>query len=140
MYCKHCGKKIDDNSSFCKHCGKSQVSNPKNFIFQPVWIIYLIWVVSHIYLLMGEKDGEASDYFFPYGAVPHQIYDDEYYYSVTTELITELIWDKDFYDFSEFLVYVFIIPAIIFFIYRRFKYPIDKAINKILNKQQKESN
>ena len=105
MYCKHCGKKIDDNSSFCKHCGKSQVSNPKNF-----------------------------------GAVPHQIYDDEYYYSVTTELITELIWDKDFYDFSEFLVYVFIIPAIIFFIYRRFKYPIDKAINKILNKQQKESN
>ena len=66
MYCKHCGKEIDDNSSFCKHCGKSQVSNPKNFIFQPVWIIYLIWVVSHIYLLMGEKNGEASDYFFPY--------------------------------------------------------------------------
>ena len=48
-------------------------------------------VFRPIYLLMGEKDGEASDYFFPYGAVPHQIYDDEYYYSVTTELITELI-------------------------------------------------
>lgn len=22
MYCKHCGKEIDDNSTFCKHCGK----------------------------------------------------------------------------------------------------------------------
>lgn len=26
MYCKHCGKEIDDNSTFCKYCGKSQGS------------------------------------------------------------------------------------------------------------------
>ena len=24
MYCKHCGKEIDDNSTFCKYCGKNQ--------------------------------------------------------------------------------------------------------------------
>ena len=23
MYCKHCGKQIDDDSTFCKYCGKS---------------------------------------------------------------------------------------------------------------------
>ena len=22
MYCKHCGKVIDDDSTFCQHCGK----------------------------------------------------------------------------------------------------------------------
>lgn len=22
MYCKFCGKKIDDDALFCKHCGK----------------------------------------------------------------------------------------------------------------------
>ena len=25
MYCKHCGKEIDDNSQFCKFCGKKLV-------------------------------------------------------------------------------------------------------------------
>ena len=25
MYCKHCGKQIDDNSQFCKFCGKKLV-------------------------------------------------------------------------------------------------------------------
>ena len=24
IYCKHCGKSIDENSKFCKHCGKEQ--------------------------------------------------------------------------------------------------------------------
>lgn len=25
MYCKHCGREIDDNSSYCKYCGISTV-------------------------------------------------------------------------------------------------------------------
>ena len=24
MYCKHCGREIDDNSSFCNYCGRTQ--------------------------------------------------------------------------------------------------------------------
>ena len=24
IYCKHCGKKIDEDSKYCKHCGKEQ--------------------------------------------------------------------------------------------------------------------
>ena len=27
MYCKHCGKQIDDNSKFCKFCGKQLVES-----------------------------------------------------------------------------------------------------------------
>ncbi len=32
MYCKHCGREIDDNSSFCKFCGREQFE-VKNNIF-----------------------------------------------------------------------------------------------------------
>jgi len=24
IFCKHCGKAIDENSKFCKYCGKEQ--------------------------------------------------------------------------------------------------------------------
>jgi len=27
MYCKHCGKPIDEDSTFCRHCGKQQVGD-----------------------------------------------------------------------------------------------------------------
>jgi uncharacterized membrane protein YvbJ len=29
MYCKHCGKRIDNNSIFCKYCGKQLVHKQK---------------------------------------------------------------------------------------------------------------
>jgi ABC-type dipeptide/oligopeptide/nickel transport system permease component len=29
MFCKYCGKQIDDDSTFCKHCGKSLVEKKK---------------------------------------------------------------------------------------------------------------
>ena len=29
MYCKYCGKQIDDNSQFCKFCGKKLVETKK---------------------------------------------------------------------------------------------------------------
>ena len=31
MYCKYCGKEIDDNSKFCQYCGKSLGSNTINY-------------------------------------------------------------------------------------------------------------
>lgn len=33
MYCKHCGKQIDDNSQFCKFCGK-QLTETKNVVIE----------------------------------------------------------------------------------------------------------
>jgi hypothetical protein len=114
MYCKHCGKEIADDSKFCQHCGKSQDGSSKSLSNKPIWIIYLIWAVSNLYLLMGEKY-DPSDYFFPSifsdGSVP---------------------WNKDYYDYSEFIFYVFIIPSIIYIVYRRYPEQINKLINRIL--------
>ena len=123
MYCKHCGKEIDDNSTFCKYCGKSQGNTQKEMAIKPVWIVYIIWTLANFYLLMGEKafeayDDDVSRFFYPFTSKQY------YYYS----------WDKKFYDFSEFLVYVFIIPAILFVVYRRYNKQIDKVISRILNK------
>ena len=117
MYCKHCGKEIDDNSTFCKHCGKSQGNTQIGITSKPVWIIYFIWALYNLYLLMGEKYDGDYFYFFP---------------SIFSE--TYISWNKYYYDFSEFIVYVFILPAILFVVYRRYNEKIDKFINRILNK------
>lgn len=207
MYCKHCGKEIDDNSSFCKYCGKSQESksNRESKKFIPIigWAVYVIWAIINLCLLINEnKSVDAINYLFPY----HTSYTKEYwgwFYDITDIIVYvfiipviiyivlrrygnrikksigtviiyviwvitnyALLWGdkaeeplKDFYpfpnrlwiyerswlfynhfnlsyyDYSEFVVYAFIIPAIIFFIYRRFKKPIDKVINKLLNRK-----
>ena len=117
MYCKHCGKEIAEDSTFCNHCGKSQGANHSNITSKPVWIVYGMWFLANLILLMGEKRHNASCCFFPYT-------EDESLYSFV----------KDFYDFSEFAVYVFILPAILYIIYRWLNKPINKVINKILNK------
>ena len=123
MYCKHCGKEIDDNSTFCKHCGKTQGNTQKGILSKPVWIFYLIWTLANLYLLMGEKPSIAPNYFYPFTS--HIYGYATYYYS----------WDKDYYDFSEFIVYVFLIPAVLFVVYRRYNKQIDKFVDKLLNKK-----
>lgn len=111
MYCKHCGKEIDDNSTFCKHCGKSQGNTQNGITSKSIWIFYLIWTLANLYLLTGEKYKLSEFYFFPYSRS-----------------------NKGYYDYSEFIIYVFIIPAILFVVYRRNNEKIDKFINRILNK------
>ena len=124
MYCKHCGKEIDDNSTFCKYCGKSQGNTLKGIASKPIWIVYVIWTLANLYLLMGEKDSEAENYLFPYGFQhSFNISDDGFY------------WDKYLYDFSDFIVYVFVIPAILYVVYRRYNKQIDSIVDKIINKK-----
>ena len=72
---------------------------------------------------MGEKHSNAAKYFYPYTDTTEHYY--HYYHW----------WDKHYYDFSEFIVYVFIIPAILFVIYRRYNEKIDKFVDKLLNKK-----
>ena len=110
MYCKHCGKEIDDNSTFCKHCGKLQGNTLKGILDKPVWIIYIIWTLANLYLLMGDKFFDAFRYWYPSSG-------------------------KKCFDISEFIVYVFIIPALLFVIYRRYNEKIDKFVDKLLNKK-----
>ena len=122
MYCKHCGKEIDDNSTFCKYCGKLQGNNQKGVAIKPIWIVYAIWIFANLYLLMGVTHFRASSYFYP---LTSHTMDNYHFYS----------WDKRFYDFSEFLVYVFIIPAILYVVYRRYNKQIDKFVDKLLNRK-----
>ena len=116
MYCKHCGREIDDNSTFCKYCGKPQDNSNMSLINKPIWIIYLIWAIANLYLLMGEKRDYCSEYFFPC------IFNDE----------SDAPWNKLYYDFSEFLFYVFILPSILYVVYKRYHMKIDKMINRLL--------
>lgn len=122
MYCKHCGKEIEDDSSFCKHCGKPQGNTQEGIVNKPIWIVFFIWTLANLYLLMGNKAREASGYFYPFTS--HYESKKGWYYS----------WEKAFYDFSDFIVYVFIIPAILYVVYRRYNKQIDRVINKLLNK------
>ena len=120
MYCKHCGREIDDNSSFCKYCGKPQDNTNNSLTNKPLWIIYLIWAVSNLFLLLGEKYEDAPDYFFPC------IWDE-----------WDARWNKESYDFTEFITYVFILPFIcyvIYMVYRKNSNKIDNIISKLRNK------
>ena len=119
MYCKHCGQIIDDNSQFCSHCGKSQDNSNNSLTKKPVWVIYFIWAIANLFLLMGDKEADASDYFFPFTANEHSYIGN---------------WYKDYYDFSEFVVYVGLIPIFLYVVYRRYNKQIDKLVNSILNK------
>ena len=115
MYCKHCGKEITGDSKFCSHCGKSQDNTNNTLTNKPIWIIYLIWAVANLYLLMGEKDYYASEYFF-------LISDYE-----------DAQWNKEYYDFSEFITYVFILPFICYVLWMIYGKHTDK-INNIIRK------
>ena len=122
MYCKHCGKQIDENSEFCKHCGKSQNNSNKEFKNKSIWIIiiYIIWALSNFYLLMGEKDIKASSYFFPFTKINSDYWGEN--------------WNKNYYDYSEFIVYVFILPVILYFILP----VISNYLYRFYNKEIKE--
>lgn len=134
MYCKHCGKTIADDSSFCQFCGQSQgeekinVSsdesqpNPKigigltivRFIKRhtTILIIYGIWFMVHLALL-----GAGDNYS---GFCPHKTH------------YGHLKWDVDYYGFPEFVVYVFLIPLVLFALIKLIKSPSFKKFIKYL--------
>lgn len=139
VYCKHCGKQITDDSLYCQHCGGKQdveASITRNdndrkplhdlikFPFmsfseknKKYFFLYVIWILIHIIFWMYGKDSGKSSYglhnvFFPFGNVG--------YYNSSFNL--------DFYDSTEFLVYVFLLPLIIYFY---FKYCHKTLMNKI---------
>ena len=118
MYCKHCGKEIDDNSSFCKYCGKPQdnrVSTPNGFIDfiykKPILSSYILWVIINIRCLCrGDKTGERYNLLYP------KFFLEEHYgYSVSD------ILDLGNYQITDFIVYAILIPLVIFLGFHYFK-------------------
>lgn len=104
MYCKYCGKEITDDSLYCNLCGKRQKSKCLSCIsliekYKKNIILYAIWVSFHFVLfLFGNKDleegGDAKSQFFPFTK--------NFYLS----------FDVDYYDITEFTVYIVLIPLI----------------------------
>jgi len=117
MYCKHCGKEIDDNSSFCKYCGKPQdnrVSTPNSFIDfvykKPILSSYILWVIINaICLSRGDKAGEYYHLLYP----KFYIFND---YDKIEDCFT-----LDYYQLTDFIVWAILIPLVLFFGYHYFK-------------------
>lgn len=135
MYCKHCGKEISDDSKFCQYCGGKQdvnYSTPNsihnnnddkdkkvkvveiptikiktNFSETTKWslIAYCIWFLFNLYwLLVGGKSYNATEIFVPFHI------DGTY---------------DDYYDITEFLVYVVGVPLAIWVIRKLWKLLLD---------------
>lgn len=135
MYCKHCGKKITDDSSFCPYCGgkqyasetktdKKSKSTEQKVVEIPTikahfsdttkwWIIGCgIWIVLNLYwLFAGDKSSNASEHFQPFSNKIHSSY--------------------SYYDITEFIVYVIGLPFIIWGVI---------MLNKKLNSDSSSSN
>lgn len=147
MYCKHCGKEISEDSVFCKYCGEKQDENtntvsdsvdskseiikkPEVIISIPKikseltenqkwWILGIsLWVLLHIYCLFGDDHYRyASEFFVPFSK-------SELYY----------------YDFTEFLFYVFVLPLLLWggkMLYKKFSE--DDKVNEPKNHDENQN-
>ena len=109
MYCKHCGREIDVNSSYCKYCGKAQdnrVSASNGIIDfvtnKPIVSSYILWVIANIICLCsGEKDGHLDYILYP-----------KFEYSNSIS--------PDHYQITDFIVYAILIPLVLFLGYHYF--------------------
>lgn len=122
MYCKHCGKEITDDSLFCKYCGGKQdvevgkYKDSKKSTFgidkyisvflsekkKKYLLLYFIWAIIHIIFWMyGEEsiyNNYPQDKFFPF----------------TVDSWSHF-FNVDYYDGTEFFVYVLLIPLFLYF-------------------------
>ena len=86
--------------------------------------LYSVWTVIHLLLLVC---GEGKDRFFPYVYQGYN-YTEECYERLrkfgsapSPEKEWKIEWDLDYYGFPEFIVYVVLVPMVIYFIYTLFK-------------------
>ena len=95
---------------------------------QKKWLgVYCVWFVTHLILLVC---GEGKDKFFPHIFKGHN-YTEEYYERIRTygsAPVPPEEWDIDYYGLPEFLIYVVLIPLVIYYIYKIFS--TQKSIGK----------
>ena len=78
MYCKHCGKSIDEDSAFCRFCGKPQgiINHQESVVEEPIptkgmangheWVdlgLSVKWATCNV----GAKDPTDKGQFFAWG-------------------------------------------------------------------------
>ena len=109
MYCKHCGKEIADDSKFCQHCGgkldkdvevikgEAPIDEITSKLFSNLnkkyLYAYIIWVIINTILLcLGDSD-YSTNMFYPFTGYSY--------------------FDSSYYDLSEFITYVILIPLLL---------------------------
>lgn len=116
MYCKHCGREIDNNSSYCKYCGKAQdnrASTPNSFIDfvykKPILSSYILWVIINITCLYrGDKTGDDYNLLYP-----------KFFFDEGDDF--NAYFNLDYYQITDFIVWVILIPLVLFLGYHYFK-------------------
>ncbi|WP_366142818.1 zinc ribbon domain-containing protein [uncultured Bacteroides sp.] len=108
MFCKYCGKEISDESIYCQFCGKKLMGSSNLLLIRRIslllhdfklseknkiiFLYYSIWLVINMILLLIEpKSLKANLWFFPFESL-----------------------ELDDYDKSEFIIYSFLLPCLIF--------------------------
>lgn len=83
-----------------------------------VLMVYAIWFIVHVILLVS---GEGEDHFFPriYKAhgMPNYEHLRQHGWAFTPPDHWTIKWDLDYYGWPEFIVYVLLIPVIIYYLY-----------------------
>lgn len=113
MYCKYCGKQIQEDSVFCPHCGK-RIDGEREFankIHKNKLLCFLIsfWTFVNLFLLFRGTNKHSGDAFYPFTKITSSYNSYGSYFNV------------EYYDITEFVVYMCIIPTVIYYYYYRRK-------------------
>lgn len=140
MYCKNCGKEIQNDSVYCSYCGTKQIGtkNPIDFgrivsFYKENKIkttIYVVWLLIHLSLWIF-----SNPIVYRYLGKGNRHYEERIDHSIGfypfNKSITEICSGKDFkwglldninsYDFSEFFFYTIIVPIFVFCIFKLYR-------------------
>ena len=131
MYCKHCGKEIADDSKFCQHCGGKLendvevikedapidkiVSKMFSNINRKYLYAYVIWAILNIIFLCYGKQHFPHEWFYPF---------------------TDKGFELEYYDSTEFLTYVILIPLLVLYYIQYWHEPLKRKIKEIKTKKE----
>ena len=131
MYCVNCGERIPEGSNYCGKCG-TKISSTNHIIiknyyaffikYKEVICIYVIWSCIHLMLYILADNATSlrpSYYFFPFSNSFNGF------------------GDISYYDSTELLVYVVIIPIMILAFYVLYNSPwIQRIIGQFIKKHK----
>lgn len=124
MFCKKCGKQIDDDAKFCSGCGVKQHHEGKDIFSFPTnhvslyLILYVIWFIINILFLNFSnysRDENAINILFPFGKHDYDYGWGEYSFDKSYYGLRDYL-DISFYDITDFIIYVLLVPLVIILI------------------------
>lgn len=120
MYCKHCGKKIADDSKYCNFCGEQLDGNRKKIVTffnenKLCVYIYVLYFSVHFYLyLFGGGGFSYSPSIFD----TETVYEQDFLYPNGPKGYSFSI---ELYDITDFIFYVVILPVVVTVVYRMYQ-------------------